>query len=302
MKSKIFVEGLILTLIFTSCTSDYKREIKSLQSDVYQLEKENIDLKEEIKKLKNTDQYIYNSALDLLNSGMYDQSIEKFYEMKTKYPNSQLGANADANIIIAKQKIEKYEKEQIAYFNNFINEIKNYDIEESIRQLKIYVSEEHPADLVQKGKDELKQYSVQFEKVKSEREFEKKTGLRVISVESKWDWYGSFGEQLLVPQLIIKFKNISNVDITELDVKTTFIKSEINEVFGEARAYVIGYGDSPLKPNYSKNAFLYCNVGYKNDMIAFSFPDFVADIYVNKHFYKQIIISKKYGGIDWDKK
>ena len=293
---------MVLSLLITSCTSDYKNEIKRLESKVYQLEKENNDFQEEIKRLKNTDQFIYNTALDLLNSGMYEQSIEKFYEMKVKYPNSQLGTNADENIRIAKQNIEKYEKEQITYFNNFKNEIKNYDIEESIRQLKIYVSEKHPSDLIQKGKDELKQYSVQFEKVKSEREFEKKTGLRVISIESKWDWHGSFGEQLLVPQLIIKFKNISNVDVTELDVKTTFIKSEINEVFGEARAYVIGYGDSPLKPNYSKNAFLYCNVGYKNDMIAFSFPDFVADIYVNKHFYKQIIISKKYGGIDWDKK
>jgi len=125
--------------------------------------------------------------------------------------------------------------------------------------------------------------------------------VKLLSAESEWNWQGHLGNRLLSPQLRLKFKNISLAAIEELEVKADFINVSNNEIFGNALAYVIGYGDTPLQPGYSKTAYLYCDVGYKNDMVALNLPTLVADIYVNGNLYGKIKIAKKYGGVNWDK-
>ena len=137
--------------------------------------------------------------------------------------------------------------------------------------------------------------------VKTERESEKLTGVRLSSVISRWDWRGSLGEQLLVPQLQLKFTNISNSPIERLIIKADFINVSTNEIFGDAFSYVVSSGDTPLQPGYTKTAFLYSNVGYKDDSVALNFPNLVADIYINDKFYRKIKISKKYAGMDWNR-
>jgi TolA-binding protein len=83
-----------LVLILYSC-KDYKSEINALSQRIAQLEQENANLKEEIRKLRETDQNYFNTAVDLFNEGRYEQSIEKFKEMKSKFPSSQLVAEAE---------------------------------------------------------------------------------------------------------------------------------------------------------------------------------------------------------------
>lgn len=122
--------------------------------------------------------------------------------------------------------------------------------------------------------------------------------VEIVSVNSEWDWYGG----LLCPQLKIQFKNTSNKDIGRLEVKASFVNSSNSEIFGDAYAYVIGSGDPPLRPGYSKSAYLTSNVGYKSDMVALDFPPLVAEVYVNDVFYDKVPISKKYAGVDWTKK
>ncbi len=136
----------------------------------------------------------------------------------------------------------------------------------------------------------------------NETAIEKKTGVRLISETSKWDWKGSFSQKLLMPHLTLKFKNVSQSSIQRLVVKATFLDIDKKEVFGEANSYMVGNGDSPLPTGFSKTAYLSAGVGYKNDMVALSFPNIVCEVYVNDILYKKIKISKMYNGMDWGKK
>lgn len=43
--------------------------------------------------------------------------------------------------------------------------------------------------------------------------------------------------------------------------------------------YVVGSSDSPLKPGYSKKAFVYSSVGYKTKLA--TTPELTVDIYIN---------------------
>jgi hypothetical protein len=126
----------------------------------------------------------------------------------------------------------------------------------------------------------------------------KTNGVKIVSINSGWDWSGGF----LCPHLKIKFRNISYKDIDRLAVKATFIDTLNHEIFGDAFALVIGYGDTPLRPDYSKTAYLNSNVGYESDMVTLDFPNLVAEVYVNDELYEKVPISKKYAGVDWGKK
>lgn len=281
---------------------DYKSEINALNQRIAQLEQENAKLKEEIKKLQETDQNYFNTAVDLFNEGRYEESIEKFKEMKIKFPSSHLVAEANKKIKEAQNRIKEIYRKEKEELHALLVSIKKQDIEIAINKLETYINESHPADLIQKAKKKLNYYKTKYEIMKVERESEKITGIRIVSVNSKWDWSGLLGDRLLCPQLKIKLKNISNRDIDRLEVRATFVNTSNNEIFDDVSTYVIGYGDTHLRPGYSKTAYLTSSVGYKSDIVALNFPDLVAEIYINGKFYKKVRISKKYAGIDWGKK
>jgi len=131
-----------------------------------------------------------------------------------------------------------------------------------------------------------------------EKEIDTKKLLQIVSINSYWDWTG----ELLCPHLNITFKNVSDRAINELVVKATIIDTLTNQIFGDASAYVIGYGDAPLRPGYSKTAYLVSSVGYKNDIVALNFPNLVSEVYVNDKLYEKVPISKQYAGVEWGKK
>ena len=131
-----------------------------------------------------------------------------------------------------------------------------------------------------------------------EKEIDTKKLLQIVTINSYWDWTGG----LLCPHLNITFKNVSDRAINELVVKATIIDTLTNQIFGDASAYVIGYGDAPLRPGYSKTAYLVSSVGYKNDIVALNFPNLVSEVYVNDKLYEKVPISKQYAGVEWGKK
>lgn len=59
------------------------------------MEEERIKLKEEIRKLQETDQGYFDTALDLIKEGNYREALEKLKEMKMRFPTSKLIAEAD---------------------------------------------------------------------------------------------------------------------------------------------------------------------------------------------------------------
>lgn len=94
-------------------------------------------------------------------------------------------------------------------------------------------------------------------------------------------------------------KNVSSGDLGDVKVAAVFVDVNKDEVFSEAVDYTVGIGDSPLRPGYAKTAFLYASVGYRSDLVAARFPDLVAEVSVNGHFYRRVTVSKEYVGVDW---
>jgi hypothetical protein len=100
--------------------------------------------------------------------------------------------------------------------------------------------------------------------------------------------------QLFVPQLRLVFKNIVGYPLRGIDIKTNFIKTSGNEIFGDSSdTLVYEYSGSALEPGFSKTVFATCNVGYRNQISFSSVPNLYADIYVNNRFYKKIPIAQK---------
>lgn len=288
---------LIAIFALSGCTD--KKQIALMSAKIDSLQTENKTLKDKILKLEMTDQYFYQKAIELYQIGKYDDAIIQFNDLKLKFPASPYISESNKMIVVCeKQKKEKYNNE-VKLFNALVVEAKKVDIEVAIKNINIYIQEEHPSDLIEKAKVILVEYNNAFENIKVEREATRVTGIQITSIRSEWDWSGMLGDRLLCPQLVIAFKNVSQRPITELIVKANFVNVSSNEIFGEASSYVIGYGDTPLQPGYTKKAYLTSSVGYKSDYAALSFPNLVADVYVNNVLYKKVKISRRYAGVSW---
>lgn len=286
---------LFLCFIFlagcnTNKDAELRIQIQRMHQDSIELANENFKLRQEIQKLHETDQYYYHSSVDSFNAGQFEKAMDLLNQMKTKFPNSPLISAGDKLIINIKTQLVVINRREQQYLDDLLHNAEKVDVEEAISKLQSYVSEAHPSNLLQKASQALLKYKQDYEIVKTERESEHFTGIKLTSVTSMWDWR----EGLLVPQLQLKFKNISNAPIEHLSVKANFINVGSSEVFGEANAYVVGYGDTPLQPGYTKTAYLYCGVGYQNDYGAISRPPLTADIYVNEKFYRKIKVLTGY--------
>jgi hypothetical protein len=289
----------VCSLLVLSGCRDYKGEAEKLQLKVAELERRSAAFADTIRVLRETDQNYYNVAVDLMNSGKLTDAIAKLQELKDKFPASSLLPQVDKTMRDAKKEIEALAKKEAADLDALLEGARKADVEEAIAKIEAYVAQPHDPTLISRAKGALDEYRKRFEEVRAEREAERLTGLRIVGVSSQWAWGGLMGDQLLRPEVKVKIENISSEDVTKAEVKITFIDVSNNEVFSEASDYTIGYGDSPLRPGYSKTAFLYSGVGYKSDLVALNFPRLVAEVSINDHLYRKVTVSRTYGGVNW---
>lgn len=291
MKILLKILFMILTVAFVWSCSD-NSEIKKLREEVSALEKRNQTLQLRIDSLKNSDFYTYQKILDIYNNDLFYNAFNQSEEFIQKYPGSQYVAKI--RLLIS----EIEEKEKSSY-QGILKAISDLAYEESIEKLKLYSNQNHFPVYISKVKEKLNDLEKRYETSQKEKESEKETGVKLIFIDTEWDWSGEFGNKLLSPKVKLKFKNISDKPIERMEVKISYLNTATKEVFGEDWTYVIGYSDTPLQPGYSKTAYLRCSVGYTSSAAVYNLPSLVGDIYVNDIFYKKINIEKEYKGVKY---
>lgn len=241
---------------------------------------------------------LLNEAKALHEKGDFVKAYSKLQESIEVNPNNSVAIALEKDY--KKDSEEQIYQQEKALFNKVLEEAKNSDIEEAIKILEGYLKEPHPNEFLVLADKQLQNYKAEYEKIKSERIVEKTVGVKVVSVDSEWNWDGLYGDKLLVPQVRMEIKNVLNHSLNHIVVKASFVDVDKNEVLGDATDIVVGVGDVALEPGYTKTAFLRCDTGYKSDIIALNFPNIVAKIYINNIFCKEVKINKRYAGITWE--
>jgi hypothetical protein len=286
-----------LALLFIGCGIPEEDHLKVVDEN-RQLKETVARLEEEIKQLKETDQYYYQSGADEFNSGNFQKAIDWMNNLKLKFPQSNLIVSADKLVKDSNAAIAAMYQKEKQSLNSLIQEVSKLELEDAIAKLENYVISGHPEDLVKTATQQLSKYQQDYEKVRAEREVERSVGIRLVEYSTNWAIHGLAGSQLFSPQVQLKFNNISGQPLSEMiEIQVNFIKTADNEVFGDATSYFIGYGDTPLQPNYTKTSYLHSNVGYKQAFDFYelnSLPNLEANIYINKKLYRKIPVAKKY--------
>jgi tetratricopeptide (TPR) repeat protein len=283
-------------LLFLVACGVPKNEYNNVISENQKLKETISQLEDEIKTLKETDQYYYQSGADEFSKGNYIAAIEWMDKLKLKFPNSSLTDSASKLVKDANNEIALvYEKEKTT-LNTLIQNSAKIDIEEAISNLKAYIQGDHPADLIEVANNSLSAYKDAYEKERAQREIEQSVGVRLTDYSTGWGVYT--GSRLFTPQLTLKFINIKDEPISEsIEIRVDFIETSKNEIFGDDTHYLISSGDTPLQPAYTKSAYINCRVGYRSYFSSWemgSLPNITADVYINDRLYKKIPIRKGY--------
>ncbi len=284
MKNLYTLFLLVLSIIVSSCAN--KQELK--QKD------EAIDsLQTELNKLKETPESYFLFAHDYYKNGNFIEAIKKLESIKNRFPSS----NYSKDHIAAEDLLKSYRSEENSIVTEILNRVKSINANESIELIQNTLSKySFSKDLNTKLIEALERNRKLYEKQKALVEAQQKIGIEIISIESYWkSTISNDYNELLVPELKIKVKNISGNDIKELKVKATFVQSN-NEVLGTDTDYTIYYGDTPLRPNQIKLAIVSSEIGYLDPLgiKRFDLPDVKAEIYINDVFYKSVWIKKDF--------
>jgi hypothetical protein len=283
---------LFFSLGFLGCGIK-KEDYNQIVHENNQLKDTILKLEYEIQKLEETDRFYYQSGADEFTNSNYELAIEWMNNLKVRFPQSNLIASADKLIKDSTSAIATIQQKEKQYFDTLIQESNRLEIEDAIEKLELYIAEDHPEHLVQNASEVLDKFKQDYEKVRKEHEIESATGIRLVDYSTGWGVRGFSGSRLLSPGLTLKFKNVSGNPVERLVVKVSFLDTSKNEVFDETMDYTIGASDTPLQPDYTKNAYIYGSVGYKAFYGESYLPSLVADIYINDLFYKKIVVARR---------
>jgi outer membrane murein-binding lipoprotein Lpp len=308
---KKICEILFVLLVFGGCNQqkidqlEYSLQILSNKNE--ELVAENIKLKKdiellatEIQSLKETDQYYYQCGADEYTNKNYDLAIDWMEKLKLKFPDSSLLSVADKLIRDSKNEIVAIYLVEQNNLNQILRNARNVELEDGITLLKKYTKEEHPSDLIQQANVLLAQFENRYEAEREVRELERSVGIRLVDYVTGWGNINDFGSEMYVPQMMLKFQNISGWAIsTTINIKTNFVEVQKNEIFGDSSDYLLSFSDTPLQANYSKTIFVDCGRGYRGALSEYklqSLPSLEAHIYINDKIYKKFTIQKKFRG------
>ena len=161
----------------------------------------------------------------------------------------------------------------------------------AIDKIEKFLTQNYSDYIKDKAQIYLVDYKAKYEKVKKEREAEKNTGIRIISIKTGWEASGLFQSEIFAPVVRIKVKNISEKELEKVKIHVDFVNPKTKEIFGNADDYVVGYSDTPLKPGYSANAICASGMGYKTYVNP---PALNAEIYINDVFYKTVSVKSNW--------
>jgi hypothetical protein len=301
-------EVLLVLLTFWGCSQqkidqlEYSVQILSNKNE--ELNEENIKLKKEIKllvteiqSLKETDQYYYQCGADEYANKNYDLAIDWMEKLKLKFPGTLLLSSADKLIRDSKNEIAAIYRAEQNNLNQVLRNARNAELEDGITILKEYIEKEHPADLIQQANVLLAQFENRYEAEREVRELERSVGIRLVNYVTGWGNINDFGSEMYVPQMVLKFQNVSGGSLSAtINIKTNFVEVQKNEIFGDSSDYLLWSSDTPLQANYSKTIFVNCGIGYRGTLSEYrlqGLPTLEAHIYINDKIYKKFTITKE---------
>ncbi|MCL2334979.1 MAG: hypothetical protein FWC57_02825 [Endomicrobia bacterium] len=288
---------LIACLSLSSCKYDeLKKENDALKAKIEALEQENT-------KLKETAENYWQNAVNSLSKQDYEQAKNIFSQIIDKFPASELAQKSKDKIgeidAMLKQKRADADKAIKSLPTNLAKAASATDAEAILDEMERKFDFPDVKEIVSQKRGEL-QEKIQREKDMSEAL--NVLGIKITNIRTYWtvDHNVLGGEQLVVPYVRMRIENVGANPITRLSVKAAFELTGKKEAFGEGMSYVIGYGDTPLKPGYSKEVFFGSQTGYKaNYHIIYNLPKVSADLYVSvegreNRLVKTIVIKNEY--------
>lgn len=105
---------------------------------------------------------------------------------------------------------------------------------------------------------------------------------------------GLGGSTLYVPYVKVNVTNQKKDPVNKVTVKVVFCDETEKSIMSDETSYLVSSSDDPLKPEYSKVAFVKASVGYRSKLNESKLPSITADIYINDMFYGQVEIAKTY--------
>jgi hypothetical protein len=296
MKKSYLFLILILSFLLSNCNENKN---DNLELESIQKQKTIDSLKAELNK--DTDKKLFNEAFKLINEKKYEQAIVKLKEMKSKYPKSDLLLEADKNIELCNNKIEEKNKNEKIEYYEIVKICKTKDVEDAINELESFISKVSNKELIDKASKELEVYKKEYEKVKSERDFEKTYGIKIISVDTYWDVYWNW------PVVKLKVKNISGKDIEWLSFNVQFLDRKSGSIYADGFTYISSKSDVPFGNGLTKVGKINGDKGIEKVNEIMNLPSITARIYIRDLefkgeregykgiFYKEVPVNKKFG-------
>lgn len=105
---------------------------------------------------------------------------------------------------------------------------------------------------------------------------------------------GFGGSTLYVPYVKVNVTNKKTEAVSKITVKVVFYDETEKSIMSDETSYLVSSSDDPLKPEYSKTAFIKASVGYRSKLNESKLPTITAEVYVNDMLYGQVEIAKTY--------
>lgn len=263
--------------------NNLKNENKKLINQVTQLKTQVSSLEEENKKFKETDQFYFLKAVEAFKAKKWNEAQERYQGLIERFPNSPLVFEAKKGLVAVKTEIKRIEQERKVACQNLNKKIQGLSPLEAIKLIDDFIASDPESPYIEEFKQKKTELNEQAEREKKEKEVLAKMGIEIFDLHTYWtietDILGS--KQIVIPYIRFKVKNIGNTPIERLKAKASFLLTEKKEVLGEGFKYVIGYGDAPLKPGFSREVFFGSSTGFTGMGILLNRPKVTADLYLD---------------------
>lgn len=124
---------------------------------------------------------------------------------------------------------------------------------------------------------------------------EKVDDYRVEIIANCWAANTGLGSSTLyVPYVKVNVTNKKVEAVSKITVKVVFYDETEKSIMSDETSYLVSSSDDPLKPEYSKTAFVKASVGYRSKLSESKLPAITAEVYVNDMLYGQVEIAKTY--------
>jgi len=279
-----------------------KQEKKTLSDQVNQLKSQILSLEEENKKLKETDQYYFQKAVEFFKSNKWSEAKDSYQTLIDRFPASPLVAEAKKGLININTEIKRIERERVLACQNLSKKIQSASALEATKLIDDFIASDSEAPCVEEFRKKKEELTERAERERKEKEALAELGVEIYDFRTYWtikrDVLGA--QELAVPFIRFKVKNVGDKPIEKLHVKASFLLTDKKEVLGEGDKYVIGHGDAPLKPGFPREVFFGSSTGYTGLGIFYNRPKVSADLYLDlgkgKTLVKSFNINQKLEG------